>query len=132
MPERRRPVVPALLAWLGELAVQHALVLEGVPAATHARRVFERSLIASLADTEHATSVGYNLRSLKSAAFAVRERLSQEHWNVIVRAETEFFRQCAICTEDGDYSTSGGHAHAGHRQRLHRRHDRRPDRPHDT
>ncbi len=93
-----------LLAWLGELAVQHALVLEGVPAATHARRVFERSLIAALADTEHATSVGYNLRSLKSAASAVRERLSQEQWNVIVRAETEFFRQCAICTEDGDYS----------------------------
>ncbi len=93
-----------LLAWLSELAVQHALVLDGVPAATHARRVFERSLIAALADTEHATSVGYNLRSLKSAAFAVRERLSQEQWNVIVRAETEFFRQCAICTEDGDYS----------------------------
>ena len=93
-----------LLAWLSELATQHALVLEGVPAATHARRVFERSLIAALADTEHATSVGYNLRSLKSAAFAVRERLSQEQWNVIVRAETEFFRQCAICTEDGDYS----------------------------
>jgi uncharacterized alpha-E superfamily protein len=75
-----------------------------VPAATHARRVFERSLIAALADTAHATSVGYNLRALKSAASAVRERLSQEQWNVIVRAETEFFRQCAICTEDGDYS----------------------------
>ena len=38
------------------------------------------------------------------AASAVRERLSLEQWNVIVRAETEFFRQCAICTEDGDYS----------------------------
>jgi uncharacterized alpha-E superfamily protein len=34
----------------------------------------------------------------------VRERLSQEHWNVIVRAEQEFARGCAICTEDGDYS----------------------------
>ncbi len=93
-----------LLAWLSGLAVHHSLVLEGVPPATHARRVFERSLISALADTEHATSVGYNLRSLKSAASAVRERLSQEQWNVIVRAEAEFFQQCAACTEDGDYS----------------------------
>ncbi len=93
-----------LLAWLSGLAVDHALVTGRVPPATHARRVFERSLIAALADTEHATSVGYNLCALKSAASAVRERLSLEQWNVIVRAETEFFRQCAICTEDGDYS----------------------------
>jgi len=93
-----------LLAWISALAVDHALVLPAVPAATQARRVFERSLIDALADTEHATSVGYNLIALKSAAFAVRERLSLEQWNVIVRAETEFFRGCAICTEDGDYS----------------------------
>jgi hypothetical protein len=45
--------------------VEHALVLKGVPPATQARRVFERSLIAALADTAHATSVGYNLRALK-------------------------------------------------------------------
>ncbi|MFO1244472.1 MAG: circularly permuted type 2 ATP-grasp protein [Ramlibacter sp.] len=93
-----------LLAWLSALAVEHALVLPAVPPATHARRVFERSLIAALADTEHATSVGYNLQALRSAASAVRERLSQEQWNVIVRAENEFFRQCALCTADGDYS----------------------------
>lgn len=93
-----------LLGWLSELAAAHTLVLPAVPSAAQARRVFERSLIAALADTEHATSVGYNLRALKQAASSVRERLSQEQWNVIVRAETEFFRQCAICTDDGDYS----------------------------
>ncbi len=94
-----------LLAWLSELAEAHALVLPDVPPATLARRVFERSLIASLADTEGATSVGYNLGALRGAASAVRERLSQEQWNVIVRAEQEFLRGCAICTEDGDYSS---------------------------
>ncbi len=93
-----------LLAWLSELAVQHALVLPAVPPATQARRVFERSLIAALADTEHATSVGYNLQALRSAASAVRERLSQEQWNVIVRAEANFFQQCAQSSASGDYS----------------------------
>jgi uncharacterized circularly permuted ATP-grasp superfamily protein/uncharacterized alpha-E superfamily protein len=94
-----------LMAWLSGLAVDHALVLPSVPAATHARRVFERSLVSALADTSLATSVGYNLRALKNAASAVRERLSLEQWNVIVRAESEFFERCSAATEDGDYSS---------------------------
>jgi uncharacterized circularly permuted ATP-grasp superfamily protein/uncharacterized alpha-E superfamily protein len=83
-----------LLAWLSEMTVKNGLVLDSVPSATQARRVFERSLIAGLADTEQAASVGYNLRALKGAASAVRERLSQEQWHVIVRAEEDFFRRC--------------------------------------
>ena len=83
-----------LLAWLSEMTVKNGLVLDSVPPATQARRVFERSLIASLADTDQAASVGYNLRALKGAASAVRERLSQEQWHVIVRAEEDFFRRC--------------------------------------
>jgi uncharacterized alpha-E superfamily protein len=67
--------------------------------------VFERSLIGSLGDTQNATSVGYNLAALRSSASAVRERLSQEQWNVIVRAEQEFKRGYLIFTEDGDYSS---------------------------
>jgi uncharacterized circularly permuted ATP-grasp superfamily protein/uncharacterized alpha-E superfamily protein len=83
-----------LLAWLSAMAVNNALVLPKVPPATQARRVFERSLIANLADTSQAASVGYNLRALKSAASAVRERLSQEQWQTIVRAEADFFASC--------------------------------------
>ncbi|MES2363796.1 MAG: circularly permuted type 2 ATP-grasp protein [Pseudomonadota bacterium] len=83
-----------LLLWLSEMAVSNALVLDSVPAATQARRVFERSLIAGLADTEQSASVGFNLRALKSAAAAVRERLSQEQWHVIVRTEADFFSRC--------------------------------------
>ncbi|MEZ0306804.1 MAG: circularly permuted type 2 ATP-grasp protein [Ramlibacter sp.] len=94
-----------LLAWLGEMAVANALVLPAVPPPTQGRRVFERTLIAGLSDTEDATSVGYNLKALHGAASAVRERLSQEQWNVIVRAEQEFFRGCTIFSEDGDYSS---------------------------
>jgi uncharacterized alpha-E superfamily protein len=93
-----------LMAWLGEMAVANSLVHPAVPPATQARRVFERSLIAGLADQESA-SVGFNLRALRAAASAVRERLSQEQWNVIVRADEQFARQCARLAEEGDYSS---------------------------
>lgn len=95
---------PPLLSWLTELASGNGLVLPSVPGATHARRVFERSLIAGLGDTEHATSVGFNLRALRQAASAVRERLSHEHWKVIEQAEHEFLTRCAAQTDEGDYS----------------------------
>jgi uncharacterized alpha-E superfamily protein len=80
-------------------------VLDSVPPATQGRRVFERSLIASLADTESAASVGYNLRALKGAASALRERLSQEQWHVIVRAEEDFFRRCESFSSAGQPGT---------------------------
>ena len=88
---------PPLLAWLSDMAVSNALVLKAVPAASQpvqARRVFERSLIAGLCDTDTHASVGYNLRCLKSAAAAVRERLPSEQWHVIVQMEQDFFKRC--------------------------------------
>jgi uncharacterized circularly permuted ATP-grasp superfamily protein/uncharacterized alpha-E superfamily protein len=84
-----------LLAWLTRMAVGNMLVLHKVPPATQARRVFERALIANLADTTQAASVGYNLSAVKSAASAVRERLSQDQWQVIVRTEADFFEHSA-------------------------------------
>ncbi len=85
-----------LLTWIGQMAANHGLVLHDVPAATQAKRVFERSLIAGLADVATQASVGFNLRALKSAASAVRERLSQEQWHVIVQMEQDFFRRCEL------------------------------------
>jgi uncharacterized circularly permuted ATP-grasp superfamily protein/uncharacterized alpha-E superfamily protein len=93
-----------LLHWLTQLAHLNTLVLPGVPSAVQARRVFERSIIASLASTDSATGVGYNMRALKLAAATVRERLSQEHWNTIVRAEEQIFQRCAQLTAHGDYA----------------------------
>ncbi len=95
-----------LQQWLTQMAIANTLVLAGVPSATQARRVFERSLIASLGSTEGATSVGFNLRALKMAAAAVRERLSQEHWSVIVRSEEELFSRCAAHAARADYSAA--------------------------
>ena len=88
-----------LMDWVSRMAVSHALVLPDVPAAMHAKRVFERSLIAALADTEIHASIGYNLRALKSAASRVRERLSQEQWHVIVQMERDFFKQCELFSD---------------------------------
>ena len=93
-----------LLVWLSKMAVANTLVLPGVPAATQARRVFERSLIASLGSTELATSVGYNLRAVRLAGASVRERLSQEHWMLIVQAEERLTVGCAPFAEAADYS----------------------------
>ncbi|NDP39625.1 MAG: circularly permuted type 2 ATP-grasp protein [Rhodoferax sp.] len=96
---------PALLAWLGEMALANTLVLPSVSSALQERRVFERSLIASLASSDGATSVGYYLRALKMAASGVRERLSQAHWRVIVQAEEALSAGCAKHTGQGDFSS---------------------------
>ncbi|MFN4117320.1 circularly permuted type 2 ATP-grasp protein [Acidovorax sp.] len=98
-----------LLAWLSTLAVSQGLVLPSVPPATQARRVFERSLVAGLAQPAQVTSVGYNLRGIVGAASAVRDRLSQEHWHLIVSTEAEFFAQPHTGDDahgDGDHDYS--------------------------
>ena len=96
-----------LLAWLSEMAVSNGLVNDTVPPATEALRVFERSLITALADTEKGASVARNLSAIKNTAASVRERLSQEQWHVIVRAEQDFLAICAgfqKTTKDGPHS----------------------------
>jgi uncharacterized circularly permuted ATP-grasp superfamily protein/uncharacterized alpha-E superfamily protein len=83
--------LPCLLNFITRMATYHGLVRAGVPAAAQAHRVFERSLIAGLWDQELATSVGFNLRSVRLAAASVRERLSPEHWRLLEQAESRFF-----------------------------------------
>ena len=93
-----------LLTWLSLLAAANTLVLPGVPSAQQARRVFERSLIAGLGSSELSTSVGFNLRALRLAAANVRERLSLEHWNLIVRCEEEMTSAAAPLTQGVELS----------------------------
>jgi uncharacterized alpha-E superfamily protein len=84
--------LPCLLNFVTRMATRHGLVRAGVPGAAQAHRVFERSLIAGLWDQELATSVGFNLRSVRLAAASVRERLSPEHWRLLEQAESRFFQ----------------------------------------
>lgn len=95
---------PPLLAWLDSMALANTLVLPGVASAGQSRPAFERALVANLGAAEGATSVGYNLRALQMAAATVRERLSPEHWGVIVQAEEELRTRSAEHTRRGDYS----------------------------
>ncbi|WP_297750362.1 circularly permuted type 2 ATP-grasp protein [Hydrogenophaga sp.] len=101
-----------LMAWLSDTARENALVLPDVPAATLSPRVFARSLIASLSPRPDAPqetqtlSVGFNLRALKNAAAQVRERLSQEHWNLIERVEAGFARDGEALSTDAEYATA--------------------------
>lgn len=99
-----------LLAWLSAVASENALVLPDVPGATQSSRVFSRSLIATLCPrpgdplADRSFSVGFNLRALKSAASQVRERLSQEHWNLIERTEAQFRHDCDRLSSGAEYA----------------------------
>lgn len=106
------PTSRALMAWLSDTASEHALVLPDAPTAKMSPRVFARSLIAALCPevddpmAAQSHSVGFNLRALKAAAAQVRERLSQEHWNLIERTEASFARSCAALSTDAEYATA--------------------------
>ncbi len=95
----------SLLAWLDQMARLNTLVLPDVPALTQSRRVFERSLIASLGGEDLASSVGHSLRAVRNAGSAVRERLSYEHWNLIERVDSELVRAFASLSSPADFST---------------------------
>lgn len=82
---------PQLLHFITTMATHHGLVRPEVPAARQSHRVFERALIAGLWDQQLATSVGFNLRSVRLAAASVRERLSPEHWRLLEETESRFF-----------------------------------------
>ena len=82
---------PALAHWLLVMGREHGLLPadtdelqphQPLPAALQA---LEHSLLAQLCDTA-SHSVGFNLRGMRSAAQAVRERLSPEQWQLIASA----------------------------------------------
>lgn len=106
------PNSQGLMKWLSATARECSLVLEDVPGAEQSARVFSRSLIAGLSpdgkdkDAPPSFSVGYNLASLKISASKVRERLSQEHWNLIERTEAEFARDCATLHTGSEYASA--------------------------
>jgi uncharacterized circularly permuted ATP-grasp superfamily protein/uncharacterized alpha-E superfamily protein len=93
-----------LLAWLAAVASANGLVPASFAAELPGRRMFERALVTGLARTREFTSVGFNLQALRRAASAVRERLSQEQWQVIVGAEQDFAQGCALLAGAANYA----------------------------
>ena len=84
---------PETLEWLHRLALTNGLINKAVPTPKQSAHVFERALIASLADKDAklgAYSVAATLSSLGFSAFAVRERLALEQWSLVAASATEF------------------------------------------
>ncbi len=68
---------------LSALAVASGLAPRGVPTLLQSAHLFERAVLAGLADAKGAVSVAYNLVALERASQALRERMSAEQWGVI-------------------------------------------------
>jgi uncharacterized circularly permuted ATP-grasp superfamily protein/uncharacterized alpha-E superfamily protein len=95
---------PAVLQALSALAVSTGLAPEGVPTLTQAPHLFERALLAALADTtgaKGAASIAYNLESLQRASHSLRERLSSEQWGLIRSMGEGFGQTLAIAAGTG-------------------------------
>jgi uncharacterized circularly permuted ATP-grasp superfamily protein/uncharacterized alpha-E superfamily protein len=82
----------ALLHALSALAELAGLVPAGTPGAERSPAVFERSLLAHLAD-RGAGAVGYNLDAMARAAGALRDRLSPEQFGLARRMADELAAQ---------------------------------------
>ena len=80
-----------LLQWLERLVRSQGLIRTSPPGSLASLRVFERSLVASLWDTEHCTGVGFNWRAMLRSASSIRERFSPEHWQMLEHGEQTFF-----------------------------------------
>ncbi len=86
---------PPVLQALSTLAVKTGLTPVGVPNLVQSATLFERALLAGLANLDGAkgaTSIAYNLAALERASTALRERLSSEHWGLI-RSMREGFKR---------------------------------------
>jgi uncharacterized alpha-E superfamily protein len=73
----------ALQRAVSEMAVGAGLTPVGVPSLAKAPHLFERALLADLADAQGASSIAFNLQALARASLALRERLSSEQWGLI-------------------------------------------------
>lgn len=92
---------PRVLTTVHTLCVENGLINKAVPSPLQSRRLFERALVSALGDATNGTSVAFNLRSLQKSASALRERLSREHWELMVTAADDFSaRLQAVSGED--------------------------------
>ena len=97
---------PVMLDALGRLALRNGLIVGGVPLPTQSVRVFERSLVHTMADPS-AMSVAFNLRALRGCAQALRERLSVEHWKLIDAVGRNFEERFATILQPRAPGTGG-------------------------
>ena len=77
------------------LCTSAGLIGRDVPSPAVASRVFERALIAALPASDESRGVGFALDALARAAGQIRDRLSVEHWRLILSAREDFAARLA-------------------------------------
>lgn len=85
-----------LVSWLEGLCRSQGLVTSETPSLMQSRRAFVSTLTHGLSDALQGTGVAYNLRSLQDAAASLRERISSEHWSLIVQARNTLEPRLAL------------------------------------
>ena len=91
---------PQFLEALGQLCVLRGLVADTVPSPAVAPATFQRALISAMADSQDATSVGFNVYAMGFAASQIRDRLSPSHWRLVLAAGDEFFSNLQHTAEE--------------------------------
>jgi uncharacterized circularly permuted ATP-grasp superfamily protein/uncharacterized alpha-E superfamily protein len=87
------PYSQDLLQWLSGMALYCGLI--PYPSSNLQERVlFQKAMLERLACQQPAIGVGFNLMALKNTAAQVRDRLSQEHWSLIIHTEQAFNQRC--------------------------------------
>ncbi len=90
---------PPVMHALSAIGVKTGLAPAGVPTLVQSSHLFERAVLAGLADvdgTEGTASVAYNLSALERASMALRERLSSEHWGLIRSMREDFAKRLEV------------------------------------
>ncbi|KWR88108.1 circularly permuted type 2 ATP-grasp protein [Cupriavidus sp. IDO] len=78
------------LSMMGRLAQLGGLVPPETPMPQASLRVFERSLVAVLADAQGASGLVQNLAGHARAVSEIRNRLSNDHWRTVLAARNDF------------------------------------------
>jgi uncharacterized circularly permuted ATP-grasp superfamily protein/uncharacterized alpha-E superfamily protein len=92
------------LSMLGRLAQLAGLVPAGAPQPSVSLNLFERSLVAMLADSRASTGLARNLAAHAATASEIRNRLSNDHWRTILAARNDFrdaMTQATLAAADG-------------------------------
>lgn len=90
-------------ASLTSLCMQQGLIPWG--AQPLSVKAFEHALLSRLGDTQAGAGIALNLNALASSAGQLRDRLSPDHWRLVLAAKERFLREVRISGKDqGDRS----------------------------
>ena len=103
-----------VLGALATMCEEQGLVPQDVPSPAQSVNVFERTLIAGLADAEERPSVAFTLEALVRSAGHIRDRLSADHWRLISATSQRFRSDCAAAGADRVFSSDEAVAALGH------------------